>query len=470
VAVHDPQPVGHERLHALTNDALLQRNVVVNLAAWALPALAALVSIPLLARGLGPVRFGLVTFSWAAIGVGALFDFGLGRSLTRVVSVRLAAGQDHEVGDLVWAASWLLLGLTGVVAIAGWTAAPAIVGKLMKVPVDHRAEAVGVLRLLAAGLPFMAHGVTLRGVLEAGQKFPLSARLRVPMGVVTYAGPLVALLDGGDARIAVGVVVAGRVGYWLAHFAVIGRIAPGLGRPRAPRRAAVREILHVGTWIVVSNIVGPVLANADRLIVASAFPIAASGWYGTASEVATKQFLFTGALQPVLFPALAASYRPAPERAVALMWRATWVTMSVIFCSTMVLAAFAQPLLRLWMRGAYSPVAAEVLPWLAIAVFINCLGQVPFAMLQGALDARGAALMFVAELPIYLGLLAVFGSLWGIRGIAFAWLGRMAVDAVGQWSIMAARFPASRTVARRVAMLATPAVAALVAAALWGAR
>ena len=52
------------RWRALTHDALLERNVLVNIAAWALPALAALVSIPLLARGLGPVRFGLLTFGF----------------------------------------------------------------------------------------------------------------------------------------------------------------------------------------------------------------------------------------------------------------------------------------------------------------------------------------------------------------------------------------------------------------------
>ena len=462
--------MSHERLRALTDDALLKRNVFVNLAALALPALAALISIPILARGLGPSRFGLLTFAWGVIGLFSLFDFGFGRALTRLVSVRLAGGRDHEVADLVWAASWLLLGIMSVLAVAGWMAAPHVVDHLMKVPARYRDEAVGVLRLFALSLPPLAHGVTLRSVLEAAQKFPLSARLRVPLGVVTYAGPLVALPFGGDARIAVGAIVVGRVLYWLAHFFVIGSIVPGLGRPRLPHRGAVHELASVGRWIFASNMVGPVLSNVDRMVVASAFPIAASGWYGTAAEVATKQFLFTGALQPVLYPALAASYKPDPERAVELMWKATWVTMLVIFSSALVLAAFAQPLLQAWMRSAYSPVAAQVLPWLAIAVFINCLAQVPFAMLQGAVDAKGAGIMYIMELPIYLGLLALFGHLWGISGIAFAWLGRMSLDAVGQWSIMAWRFPASRVVVRRTALLGVPALAVLVAAAILGAH
>ena len=458
------------RFRALTDDALLKRNVLINLTTFALPAVAALVSMPILARGLGPTGFGLLTFSWAAAGVFSLFDFGLGRALTRLVSVRFAHGHDHEVADLMWSASWILLALTSLVAIVGVVAAPYIVGHFMKVqPQDHN-EAVGVIQLLAVAVPFLAHAVALRGVLEAAQKFHLSAQLRVPMGIITYAGPLVALPLGADARVAVGIIVLGRVLYWMAHFFMLGRVVPGLARPRIPHWRCVQELADVGSWIFVSNIVGPVLANVDRIGIAMAFPIAASGWYGTAAEVAGKQLLFSGALQPVFFPALAAAYKSDPDRAVELMWRATKITFIVVFISAFVLAGFSGPLLRVWMRSAYSPVAARVLPWLAIAVFINSVAQVPISALQGAVYAKGVGVMFLVELPLYVGMIVIFSHVWGIVGVAFAFLARVCIDAVGLWWILAARFPASRPVVRRMVAYSIPAVAVLVAAALMAAR
>jgi O-antigen/teichoic acid export membrane protein len=225
----------------------------------------------------------------------------------------------------------------------------------------------------------------------------------------------------------------------------------------------------VGSWIFVSNIVGPVLANIDRIGIATGFPIAVSGWYGVAAEVAGKQLLFTGALQPVFFPALAAAYKSDPDRAVDLMWRATRVTLFVVFGSALVLAGFSAPLLRIWMRSAYSPVAARVLPWLAIAVFINAVAQVPISALQGAVHAKGVGVMFLLELPLYIGMIALFGHLWGVVGVAFAFLGRVCFDAVGLWWILAARFPASRPVVRRTLVYSIPAVAVLVAATLMAA-
>src|SRR6185437_6228299 len=243
------------RLNALTNDRLLERNVALNLVGWALPAIAALISIPLLARGLGAARYGLVVLAWSCVSIFSLFDFGLGRALTRIVAERLAAVEDHAIADVVWSATWLLLGLTALLAVAGVVLAPFIVDRVLNVPVDARSDAISVVRLLAIAIPPLAHGVALRGVLEAAQRFRLVNMLRVPLGIVTYAGPLIAIPLGASAATAVEIVVAGRVVYWLVSFVVLESVVPKVARPRAVSGAAVRELFHVGGWITVSNVV-----------------------------------------------------------------------------------------------------------------------------------------------------------------------------------------------------------------------
>ena len=184
------------RLDALTNDGLLRRNVLLNLVGWALPAAAALASIPLLARGLGPARFGLVVLAWSCVSIFSLFDFGFGRALTRVVAERLAAHDDDGSPTSC-----------GPRAGCFWdsrrfspsSASPphrrSSIG-LLHVPADVRDDAIGVVRLIALAIPPLAHGVALRGVLEAGQRFRIVNQLRVPLGIASYAGPLIALPFG----------------------------------------------------------------------------------------------------------------------------------------------------------------------------------------------------------------------------------------------------------------------------------
>lgn len=457
------------RLGALTQDALLKRNVVLNLAAWGIPAVAALFSIPLLTRGLGAERFGLVAIAWATVGLFSLFDFGLGRALTRLVAERLTAGREAEIPQLVWTMTWALLALSGVLAVAGIALAVPITDRGLEVPPALRAEAVGVVMLLAASIPALAHGVALRGVLEGAQEFGAINRLRVPLGLVTYLGPLLAIPFGGDARIAVGVMVAGRMAYWLAHFPLMRIVHPALGHVQRGTRSALRELVRVGGWISVSNVVSPLIVYVDRLVVAAALPIVASGWYGAASEVATKQWLFTAALQPVFFSAMAAAIRPAPERAAELMARATRVTMFGLLPAAVALVMFAEPLLQAWMGPAYSPDAAQVLRWLAIAVYVNALAQVPYSVLQSGVDERLPALLHLVELPLYAALLFALTRSWGLPGVAFAWFVRMTVDGVAMWAGALWRFPAGRRGALRLAGPLAACLALLVAAALWGA-
>jgi O-antigen/teichoic acid export membrane protein len=458
------------RLHDLTNDGLLRRNVLLNLVGWALPAVAALVSIPLLARGFGPARFGLIVLAWSSVSIFSLFDFGLGRALTRVVAERLAAHDDERIADVVWSASWLLLALTMVLAAAGVALAPFAVDRLLHVPPDVRTDAIGVIRLIALAIPPLAHGVALRGVLEAGQRFRTVNQLRVPLGIATYAGPLVAIPFGASARVAVAIVVAARVVYWLAHFFVLNGVAPGIARPRLPSRVALRELAHVGGWITVSNVVSPIIVQADRIAVATLFPIAASGWYGSAAEVATKQWLFTAALQPVLFSALSAAIKPAPARAAELMERAARITLLALLPAAIILAAFAEPGLRAWIGPAYSPDAGPVLRWLTVAVYVNAVSQVPYSVLQGGIDARAPAIVHLIELPIYLVLLVWLATTVGIRGVAIAWFIRMVVDGAAMWWLLYRRFESARPIVWRIGQLAAACLVAVTLAAVWGAH
>lgn len=456
------------RLSALTDEKLLRKNVLLSLAGWTLPAIAAFVAIPLLARDFGAARYGLLALAWSTVGVFSLIDFGLGRALTRLVAARVADHRDNELPALVWSANWAVLLLTGFFAVVLAIAAPLIAKSVLKVPVGLIDEAIGVLRLLALGLPFFVHGVVLRGVMEAVQRFELIVWLRVPLGLVTYAGPLLLLPFARDARVAVVAIVAGRLLYWFANILFLERVQPGLSRPRAWDWTALQELLNAGGWITVSNLVSPLLVQGDRFVIAWALPIAATGYYVTAAEVATKLWLFTAALQPVLFAALAASIGRDAPRAVQLLERGARVTLLALFLPSVALAIFGNAGLQWWLGNAYSPDTAIVLRWLVVAVYVNCVAQVPYAALQGGADVRGPALLHLVELPLYTLALLLLMKYFGIAGVAAAWCLRMATDTVGMWMLAARAMPGAREVALRTLRLGGSLTLVLCAAAWWG--
>src|ERR1700732_1001665 len=83
---------------------LLAKNSLWNLVGWGAPLLVALAGIPLLIKGLGIERFGVLTLIWMGIGYFSLLDIGLGQALTKLVAEKLGVERPEEISKLIWTA------------------------------------------------------------------------------------------------------------------------------------------------------------------------------------------------------------------------------------------------------------------------------------------------------------------------------------------------------------------------------
>ena len=72
------------------------------------PVAVALLVTPSLITRLGLARWGVLTIALSLIGTFGIFDFGLGRALTRAIAERIAEGREKESATLV---------LTGMLAL-----------------------------------------------------------------------------------------------------------------------------------------------------------------------------------------------------------------------------------------------------------------------------------------------------------------------------------------------------------------
>jgi O-antigen/teichoic acid export membrane protein len=96
----------------------LAGNLAWNLIGELMPVLAAVVAIPILVHRLGADRFGVLILSWAIAGYFGLFDFGLGRALTKTMAQELSLGRDARTGALFGTALAMMLALGTVAGVA----------------------------------------------------------------------------------------------------------------------------------------------------------------------------------------------------------------------------------------------------------------------------------------------------------------------------------------------------------------
>jgi O-antigen/teichoic acid export membrane protein len=414
----------------LTSGPLLARNTIWNLLGNGAPMLVAVVCIPLLIRSLGKDRFGVLTLAWALIGYASLFDLGLGRALTQVVAHKLGTGNEEEIPSLAWTSLILMLALGVVGSAVVLVSSPWLVARGLRVNSLLLQETVLSFRLLGLSVPFVITTAGLRGLLEAHQRFRLISALRIPMGIFTFAGPLLVLPFTKGLVPVMATLVIGRILAWAAYLLVCLRVLPQFRRSMAWDRSAVRPLLSFGGWMTVSNIISPLLLTFDRFLIGAMLSMTAVAYYATPYEVVTKFLLVPGALMGVMFPAFSTGYAQDRERTARLFSRSVKVLVLILFPMMLCAVALAHDSLRLWLGTEFAEHSFRVFQCLAVGVLINSLAVVPYTLLQGAGRPDLTAKLHLVELALYVGLLWILIRTYGIEGAAIAWTFRMALDAV----------------------------------------
>ncbi|MBA3890857.1 MAG: flippase [Gemmatimonadaceae bacterium] len=431
------------------------RNVGLNLLGQVAPLLAALACIPPLIHGVGTERFGILVLAWAGIGYFSLFDFGLSRALTQAVSSRLGTGSDSPAE--LTAVSWTAIATLGVLGTIGGVVIAAVttplVNGVLRVPAELQRETVIAFWILAASLPFTLTTGALRGLFEAHQHFGAANALRLPLVFFTYVSPLLVLPFSTSLVPLVGALAFGRVLTFALHFAVaLRRYGYLRTRPQIARRA-LTPLLQLGGWMTVSNVVSPLMAYLDRFLIGALLPMTAVALYVTPFEVATRLWIIPAGVLGVVFPAVAATYLRDRIAAAGLLSRGLRLMLILVFPPVLLIVAFAQEGLTLWLGAELAAGSMQVLQWLAIGVFVNCVGQAPFAVMQAVGRPDITAKLHLAELPFYAVAIWWFTGTFGLAGVAIAWTLRVSIDSAALMFLAGRVLPEGAAALRRNGIL-----------------
>ncbi len=444
----------------------LLANTGWNLAGQVVPLLVGIAVLPFLIRLLGLDRYGFLTLVWVLVGYASIFDFGIGRVLIRVVALRLAHGDTsgaHHAAR-VGLSFLLLFGLLvgGIFALAsGW-----LVTHVFKLPPGLHDEALNAMLLLAMSLPFVMMTTGYAGVLTAHQQFRGVNIVRAAMGIASYLGPLAVaawVVNRLDALVAFTLCL--RAVATVVHDLLVRRACGLRFAPVVPDAPTTRELLSLGGWVSVSNVVGPLLSYLDRLLLGALVPVRMVAFYATPFDLVSKVIILPGALMAALFPTVAAVApgSDAARRTLVQSVRLLFVLVLPVVFAFMVLA---RPGLRLWLGDEFAQHAAPVLQILAVGVMLNMLAQGPAMLIQAAGQPRLMALLHLAELPCFVLVLYLLTRQYGIVGTAAAATLRNVVDAVAVW-MLARRDVARGTLELRGAGLPAAVAVLMLGAALW---
>jgi O-antigen/teichoic acid export membrane protein len=405
------------------------RNALYNLLGLGVPLLVAVFTIPALLHRLGTAQFGMLTLIWAVVGTFSLLDLGLGRALTLHLASAKAHPDDQRVGAIVVTAGALMFALGLMAALALMAAAPWAVAQVHGI--GDETMAARALLILALALPAVVLTAWLRGILEARQAFADVNLVRLPMGVFTFLGPLLAVwLFGARLDAVAAMLCCGRWVGLAAHVPLVRRrLNPAERHGRIDPRL-IGPLLTTGGWLTVSNVVSQFMGYVDRFALAALASATAVAFYATPLEVVSKLWIIPGAVTAVLFPAFASLARHQQENLLPLFRTVIEALLLATLPLTAGIALFAHELLSLWLDPAFADASAPWLQVFALGMTVNALAHVPYTLIQSTGNAKLTALIHLSELPLFALGLWVSIPAYGIGGAAGMWFARMVLDTI----------------------------------------
>jgi len=418
------------KLQHILSGRLLVTNTLRNTLAQAMPLLVGIAVLPSLIHGLGNERFGILGLAWAIIGYFSLFDLGLGRALTKLVAGNLGNGKPESIAELVWTALILMVGAgtVGMFIMLGFS--HWVVWDALNVPLALRPETLRAFYLLSLSIPLTVCAVGLRGVLEGYQRFDLIIRVRIPLGLLTFLGPLAVLPFTRKLDVVVFVLLIGRGLALLAYYKMTSRVVCKFYCGTYFQPTVVRALLSFGGWIAISNLVGPILMYSDRFMIGTFLSMKEVAFYVTPYEVITKFLIIPVAVLGVLFPAFSHFSLSDSVAAQKLYNKALIAVFCLMLPVVLGLIVYGDSLLTIWLDSEYAEKSFRVAQILLVGVLVNAQGLVSQAFVQALGRPDWTGKLHLAELPIFFVYFPLLLKLFGLEGAAVGWLVRVSISAV----------------------------------------
>lgn len=351
-----------------------------------------------LARILLPEDYGVFAVALVALnGLLSMNELGVSVAIVRWPT---------DVSRIAPTVKTLALGSSAIVYIGMFFAAPQV-AHLLNAP-----EATGVLRVLT--LAVLIDALTAVPAALMTREFMQKERL-----VVDTAGFVVGFAT------AIGLAVAGYGPWALVWSVLLGNVVNGLFILKfAPiryrwgfKREVARELLAFGLPLAIASLFVMALLNIDYVVVGSQLGPEQLGFYLLAFNLCMWPVnMFSAPARRVSLPLFAKLHAGKTDPSNAFVPVCSLLLL-VTLPACLLLAAFAEPLVRLVYGDIWAP-AATVLPWLMLLALARVMGELVYDFLVALGHSRPNLIIQVVWLAGLAIALPIGIRAGGIEGVA----------------------------------------------------
>ncbi|HEX2543241.1 MAG TPA: oligosaccharide flippase family protein [Ramlibacter sp.] len=405
----------------------VKRNVAANYVATGWTAVVGLTVLPFYLRYLGIESYGLISFFVTLQAWMFLLDLGLTPTFNREVARFTAGGQSlqglHDLFrslEVVYAGIALLMALA-LAGSSGWLVTGWL--QLQTLSAGSASQALALMGLVVA-VQWMGalYRSAILGLQHQVWLSVLTAGISTLRAVATVA--VLALLS---ATVVAFVITQFAVSL-LETLLLAWRVRDRFPAPPAPPRfsiGALRGIWRFASSLALVTVLGTLLMQVDKLILAKLLPLDAFGYFSLAVAVAAALGSLVVPVHNAAYPRLCELVAAGNERQLAQEYHrfSQLVALSVL-PATLVLCLFSQEVLLLWTQDAQTArVAGPILSVWVLGTALNALMHVPYAAQLAHGWTRLAIVVNVIAVALIVPAMLYWVPRHGALAAAWIWLG-----------------------------------------------
>ena len=401
---------------------MLLRNSLWNLSGSALPAIAALVTVPMLIAGLGVEGFGIVTLIGSVIGYFGILDINLNAGAIKYLAEYHAAEDRKRFAETFWFGVFFygLLGACGAALI--YFSAGFLTGRFFDVSTALHDDTVMGFQIAALGFALSQAQNYLITVPQALQRYDKSAQSEAFFGVVVNIASAAAALAGAGIAGVIAVRVAISACNVLYLCILIRKFSLGLEFcwPRKDVRSALTSF---SAYAYLSKLASTLHQHGDKLVIgALAGPVAVT-FYSVPVTLASRILGLTYRLSSVIYPrasALAASKRLSELHPIYLSSIRYTTYINLVALGMIVLGG--DVFLQRWVGEEFLAQGYPVLVLFTLAFLVDSLTNIPSLVNDALGHPKVTGNFALARGLIGIGLVYIGTLHAGIIGAAVAHL------------------------------------------------
>lgn len=362
------------------------KNVGSGLLAQLWTVLIGFIALPILVRGLGPERYGLLALSLALIGFAAIADLGVGRAASKFIAEDFEKNETHRTQRFISTALTLSVVSAIATSLVLLVVTPLLANRVFNISESLRPVAAKAFLLTAVGLLAVLLRILFDGVLAGHHRIALLNLTNMAANTLKVGFSVLVILQGQSllSVIAVNVIVSYLHALALLlctfrHFGSSVRMRFGW------ERSIARQLLQLGAVTTLSWVLGNViLLYADRFIISVFLPLAMTGYYTAAFDIVSKQWYISSSISQAFFPVFSGKAIISAEQLRTSYVQATKALSVVATGVAVMLAVFAKPLLTYWISPEFGDASSATMVVLSLGILLSCYVSIPYTAIIAA--------------------------------------------------------------------------------------